>query len=401
MHLQHVSSILLLLSRLGIAHAQLDEDPILRRHAEIEARFADSPIQGVRKMSEDEGEKFFFEYWQFEQALESTTGNLSSGAKMESRSLGQDWDEETGSSPVEGQVLARSHLLTPSFSGIADPGFDLHNLFGRDFKCPTGTNACLSINRSDRCCGTGDTCEVIQDTGHGTVGCCPKGQSCSGRIGSCQSGYTACSKALGGGCCIPGFACVEGGCAYTSVVTVTEDNTVTTSTITYSTRPQTTNSASTGTTSTASTASTASTTSTASTVSTAESTSTGTGTDTLGAPGRPIITTTTTGTHATTGRTDMCPTGFYACSAVYHGGCCQTGRNCDTTSCPTTQSTTFTSNGETIVVPVATGDSGSRSRSGKCAQGWFRCADTLYCNRVGSDNSGKGAADGGSSDGAS
>ncbi|CAI7654347.1 unnamed protein product [Penicillium manginii] len=373
MHLRHASAIILLVFRSGLSHAQLDEDIILRRHAEIEARFADSPIQGVRKMSEDEGEKFFFEYWQFEQALGSASGNDSTNAEVESRSLDHHGEKEAGSPPAQAQaqVLARSHPLTPSFSGLADPGFALRSLFGRDFKCPTGTNACLSINRSDRCCGTGDTCEVIRDTGYGTVGCCPKGQSCSERIGSCQSGYTACSKALGGGCCIPGFACVEGGCAYTSVVTVTEDNTVTTSTITYSTQPQDTHSASTGTTTTTSNTSRASTTSTAST---AESASTATGTDSLGAPGRPIMSTTTTGTHTANGRTDLCPTGFYACSAVYQGGCCQTGRNCDTTSCPTTQSTTFTSNGKTIVAPVATGN--SASRSGKCAQGWFRCSDT-------------------------
>lgn len=146
-----------------------------------------------------------------------------------------------------------------------------------------------------------------------------------------------------------------------TVVTVTSDHTVTTSTITYSTRPHTSDSVP------------ATTTSTKSTSSTTHSEPTST-TDSLGAPGRPTMSTTTTDTHSTTGGSDMCPTGFYACSAVYHGGCCQTGRNCDTTSCPTTRSTTFTSNGETIVVPVATGN--SNSRSGRCAHGWFHCADT-------------------------
>lgn len=120
---------------------------------------------------------------------------------------------------------------------------------------------------------------------------------------------------------------------------------VTTTTRTYSTAPQ-------------------------STHSTSSTTRTET-TDSLVPPARPTSLSTTS--RATTSRVDVCPTGFYACSAVYHGGCCQTGRDCDTTSCPTTSSTTFTSNGETIVVPVTTGSSHS---TGKCARGWFSCADT-------------------------
>lgn len=218
MLLQHVSAFVLLLSKLGFSHAQLDEG-ILRRHAEVEARFADSPVQGVRKMSDDEGEKFFFEYWQFDQ---HTAGNSSSSGEIDSRSLDQQGqgEDQTGSSPA--QFLARSHPFTPSFSGLVDPGLSLRSLFRRDFKCPTGTNACLSINRSDRCCGSGDTCEVIKDTGHGSVGCCPGGKRCSGSVESCQSGYTACSKALGGGCCIPGYECVEGGCKYLSRISIFE-----------------------------------------------------------------------------------------------------------------------------------------------------------------------------------
>ncbi|GAD96654.1 GPI anchored protein [Paecilomyces variotii No. 5] len=76
----------------------------------------------------------------------------------------------------------------------------------------------------------------------------------------------------------------------------------------------------------------------------------------------------------------VCPTGFYACSAVYHGGCCRTGRNCDTTSCPISSSSTFTSDGRTIVVPAGTttgsAASGSNTGAARCASGWFSCADT-------------------------
>lgn len=53
---------------------------------------------------------------------------------------------------------------------------------------------------------------VDADTGAGDVGCCPQGQRCSGVIGKCREGYTACLGELGGGCCIPGYECVRGGC---------------------------------------------------------------------------------------------------------------------------------------------------------------------------------------------
>ena len=218
MLLQRGSVFILLLLRSTVSHAQLNQG-ITRRNIDSETRLlslSDSPVQGVRKMSDDEGEKFYFEYWQFETDSGNTHGNVSSPTNKDfnARSLTQENQDELGLSPA--QFLARSHTLTPSLPGINDPGLALRNLFKRDFKCPAGTNACSDINRSDRCCGVGDTCEVIQDTGHGTVGCCPKGQSCSRRVGTCQSGYTACSRELGGGCCIPGYECVEGGCEYTS-----------------------------------------------------------------------------------------------------------------------------------------------------------------------------------------
>jgi hypothetical protein len=47
-----------------------------------------------------------------------------------------------------------------------------------------------------------------------------------------------------------------------------------------------------------------------------------------------------------------CPTGFYACSAVYHGGCCRTGRDCNPTSCPAIPSTTVVNSNGVTVVPM-------------------------------------------------
>ncbi|KAJ5946656.1 hypothetical protein N7454_003495 [Penicillium verhagenii] len=308
------------------------EDDILRRNNEIESRLANASIHGLRKMSPDEGEKFFLDYWSFgpeSQIQHNDTSNVEDDLPLDLFTL-------------------RSYPFRPSFPFEANHG----GLLGsRDFKCPTGTFACTSIERSDRCCSTGDKCEKVQDTGSGDVGCCPLGVTCTNLIGACPGNQTLCSEALGGGCCIPGYECVVGGCAFVSVVTVTIHSTVTLSTKTYSTVPQSSFSSSSSTSNTATTS-----------------------TDNLVPPARP--TGISTSTQKTTSRASVCPTGFYACSAVYQGGCCQTGRDCDTTSCPTTRSTTFTSDGVTIVEPVTTGSSNS-GNTGKCATGWFSCADTV------------------------
>lgn len=70
-----------------------------------------------------------------------------------------------------------------------------------------------------------------------------------------------------------------------------------------------------------------------------------------------------------------CPTGFYMCSAYYLGGCCQVGRDCDTTSCPTSASTTVATNtGLTVIAPSG---SSSAALTGSCANGWFSCAPSV------------------------
>ena len=76
-----------------------------------------------------------------------------------------------------------------------------------------------------------------------------------------------------------------------------------------------------------------------------------------------------------------CPTGFYMCSAYYVGGCCRVGRNCDSTSCPASESTAVLSSGATVVVPVtsttALGGGASTAAAandqGSCANGWYSC----------------------------
>lgn len=335
--------------------AQLDQ--AIQHNAAIEAHLLQSPIRGVKKMSTDEGEKFFLDYWQFEDGV-LVRNEVDGVPDVEAKS----------------DINPRSSPLQPAFARD-DASY---SLFRRDFKCPSDTDPCNSINRPDRCCKTGYTCELIPDRGAEDVGCCPRGETCSDIIGSCGAEYTACSEALGGGCCIPGYDCVTGGCefpgwnawfdglvmsatgAHVSTVTVTVHSSVEVSTTTYTTSQQTR--------SLPSTSATASTTTATTTATSTEST-----TGDLVPPARPTSLSTATAEHTNTlPITSACPTGFYACSAVYQGGCCRTGRDCETTSCPVTSSTTVVSSGVTVVVPAPN----MTPRGGHCAQGWFSCADT-------------------------
>ncbi|KAL4813667.1 hypothetical protein BDW67DRAFT_103187 [Aspergillus spinulosporus] len=299
-------------------------------------------IQGIRKMSDDAGEKFYMHYWHYEE--DTIVANST---------------EEEQTKIDRSTVLPRSYHFQPPFSLGPERFADLCSspLGRREFECPSGTSACTSINRSDSCCGTDETCVVVEDTGLGDVGCCPSGQDCSGTIGSCFEGYTSCPSSLGGGCCFPGYECVEGGCAHIITITITLSSTTLTTT-------------STETVSATSSTDTDTTTTTTSTITSS--------TGNLTPPDRPTSLSTTTSSETET----ICPTGFYACAAVYQGGCCQTGRNCDTTSCPAISSTTIETEGRTIIIAepttsAATAASNQESGARTCATGWFSCADTV------------------------
>lgn len=90
-------------------------------------------------------------------------------------------------------------------------------------------------------------------------------------------------------------------------------------------------------------------------------------------PFRPTSTTSGDGNDNPTYTPPFCPTGFYACLARAGGGCCQTGRDCATTSCPPTPSTTIITNGVTVVVPVT--DVPEPQATETCAGGWFLCGE--------------------------
>jgi hypothetical protein len=84
----------------------------------------------------------------------------------------------------------------------------------RQWSCPSGTSSCGSIGHPNSCCGEGETCVEVPDTGLGPVGCCPAGAACGGGISGCPDGSTPCGSEVGGGCCIPGFVCAGVGCKF-------------------------------------------------------------------------------------------------------------------------------------------------------------------------------------------
>ncbi|KAJ8062309.1 hypothetical protein OCU04_008856 [Sclerotinia nivalis] len=338
---------------------------------------------GTLKMSENEGEKFFMEYWQFEG--EDTQSNLDGKNNFLRK---RDLKEEArlfANSSIPVSFRAPFALHTEDHSGSLDyedtrvrrkdSAAILAILEKKDFKCPTGTSNCSSIGYPNSCCATDETCFKITDTGLGPVGCCPSGGNCGGTITNCASPNTPCADDVGGGCCIPNYVCASIGCVINPslviVVTTTKTFTVISSTPTTTTQ----------TTTITSTRSSLSSSSSISSTSSQSSTSTASTTTTTSASGvvpiRPTgDSTTTTTTVSSTITGDTCPTGFYACSAHYQGGCCRTGRNCDTTSCPATSSTTIISSGITVAVPVGSAAT-ITSATGTCATGWTTCAASL------------------------
>lgn len=200
------------------------EDPPHRRR-DLEAieenlRQGRTPV-GVMKMSTDEGEKFYMEYWQFEGEPQQTiipSPDIYSRKQEEEAALLANLSmeaeyrapfalhAETGSSNWAQEMKIRSELGSRSAAAA------LAILERRGYSCPSGTMDCSAIGYPNSCCYTTETCFVIPDTGLGPVGCCPNGSSCGGSISTCNSPNTACADSLGGGCCIPNFVCEGVGC---------------------------------------------------------------------------------------------------------------------------------------------------------------------------------------------
>ena len=199
----------------------------------------------VRKMSGDEGEKFYMDYWQFdftsqqqqqlafigerakhatdpeEQArrpkpvrLRPRSNVRDDGAQYTNGSTSMAYspaflvhtDEQVPFNPHSRRGLSR---LYPRSGAPGAPGKALGK---REFKCPSDTDQCASIGRPTSCCAQGETCQLIPGSGLGDVGCCSTSSDCVGQVNSCDDGFTGCAQDIGGGCCIPGYVCVDEGC---------------------------------------------------------------------------------------------------------------------------------------------------------------------------------------------
>ncbi|CAK7206992.1 hypothetical protein SEUCBS139899_009800 [Sporothrix eucalyptigena] len=243
----------------------------------------------------------------------------------------------------------------------------LSRLQHRQWGCPTGTTSCEDIGYPYSCCTNTEKCYKVTDTGLGPVGCCPEGETCGGAVSDCTSDSTACPESLGGGCCIAGYVCEGVGCVKSSAsgTTTIAKTSTTTSTTTAATGQQSTVVVTVVVTETSSGTPITRTTTITSTTSSKTSSSSGGGV----APVKPTLTTTDSSLPS-----GYCPTGYYACLASAGGGCCQTGRNCETTSCPpaAAMTTIVNTNGITIAVP-ATAAAAATTSSATCAAGWFLC----------------------------
>ena len=192
---------------------------------DLETRNEQTPLGkapiGVMKMSDDPGEKFYFEYWQYEEELDVTKTQLRIRDEEEVRIL-----LANVSSSMSYKAPFALHMegdwIFPSLKSRGMLGRDKNaalNLLKRQFTCPTGTADCSAIGQPDSCCATDETCFTIQDTGLGPVGCCPKDADCGGTISACNSPNTPCTENSGGnyqggGCCIPNYVCAGVGCKF-------------------------------------------------------------------------------------------------------------------------------------------------------------------------------------------
>jgi hypothetical protein len=181
-----------------------EDEAHVKRSLSVYERLQNEKPIGVKKMSVDPGEMFMLDNWIF--------AGDEVGDAHSKRSETRDIRADLGN----GTLLAMSPLRPHSESSLFEPLLRIAPrgaLFARDFKCPDGTNACTSLGEPNSCCGTSDICINVPDTGFGSVGCCPQGQTCAGSI-SCETskGYTSCPGSENGGCCLPGYTCNGVGC---------------------------------------------------------------------------------------------------------------------------------------------------------------------------------------------
>ncbi|KAK1092868.1 hypothetical protein LTR48_003501, partial [Friedmanniomyces endolithicus] len=121
----------------GAPPRALEQDNVYRRQdLEILQQPARQAPAGVRKMSDDEGEKFFFHYWDLGDDLAHP--NASDTLFPASRPL----------------AAHRNNSRTP----LALFG---RSIFARDFQCPADTSSCSAAGNADLCCPTGQDCATV------------------------------------------------------------------------------------------------------------------------------------------------------------------------------------------------------------------------------------------------
>jgi hypothetical protein len=189
--------------------AQLDDQHLIRRGLAAMEKLQSRPPTRVRKMSGEPDQMFFLDYWGWDEELFDG---------LRARDIDPSYEEDT----IDFLLPALRPNALPY--GQRSPFDDLFRFFqrseivARDFSCPTNSTPCASLNRTDICCGSGETCYIGDDLGCGTIGCCPANQTCSGPVQCCNTaaGYSNCSDVAGsnGGCCIPNFSCYSTGCKF-------------------------------------------------------------------------------------------------------------------------------------------------------------------------------------------
>ena len=218
--------------------------------ARIEAQAGQQPSQlptAIRRMSPDQGEKFFHDYAAFPESDLSSQADFLADVRAASApplaarryALVDEADADLLAANASAELTFRPPFAPHFESDLKldqqsrlDGGGDeskrswhalevfrraasaLSILQGRQWSCPGGTNSCSNIGFPNSCCATGETCVKITDTGLGSVGCCPSGSNCGGSISNCAPGNTPCASDIGGGCCIPGFVCQGVGCKF-------------------------------------------------------------------------------------------------------------------------------------------------------------------------------------------
>ncbi|KAH8695701.1 hypothetical protein GQ44DRAFT_146874 [Phaeosphaeriaceae sp. PMI808] len=351
-----------------------EEEVHARRGLDIQQRMKQEKPIGVKKMSTDEGEMFLLDNWIFASDLDKRSDDDEYSYEYEHE---HEHRNETCQAQSPLRLLAKDDFFSRFRPRLA--------LSKRQFACPAGTSGCSSIGAPNVCCGAGSTCiNVSNSPGVGSVGCCPRGQTCAGSV-SCdtRNGFSSCPDAPNGGCCLPGFRCDGIGCAAvgTSITFVQPSSSL----------PPPSPSPS----------------STAVVIVPTPSTSalicsTGwftcsaslgggccqngrtcaTGASCIGspsntqAPDAPIRPTSGSAASSASPSDNVCPSGFYVCSAYYPTGCCRVGRDCQTTgSCGLPTSTIINTNRVVVVAPTGAGLATTTApQAGSCPSAWFSCA---------------------------